>query len=271
MRTATETKIGAVVDAYSTGNFLRESFGRLGVRLVHVQSTSELMSTLPAIDLSGYVDNIVHTDEQATLARLRAFEPAFVAVGQEPGVPLADRMSELLGLASNGSALSLARRDKFAMIEAIRAAGLHCASQARAGTAAEATAWAVDCGFPVVVKPLSSGATDGVYICADAAEVEKAATRILATRDIFDLPNTEVLVQSYLTGVEYIVDTVSADGQHYVCGIWRYRKTIVEGGRNIYDRDVLLGPEEAPAAELIEYTEKVLAALGIRWAPATPR
>jgi biotin carboxylase len=264
--------VAVIVDAYSSGNFLPPAFARLGVRVVHVQSTPELMPSMLGPNLDDYLDNIICADERdidAVAEAVRRHAPIAVLAGQEPGVPLADALSERLGLATNGSALSVARRDKFRMIEAVRAAGLRCADQFLAADPEELAAWAeARNGYPVVVKPLSSASTDNVFICRSADEVRAAARRVLSSCDIYDVANTQALVQSYLPGTEYIVDTVGVDGRHYVCGVWEYEKTVLESGKNIYDKDVLRDPSEWPAPELIAYVEQVLDALGIRHGPA---
>ena len=61
-----------------------------------------------------------------------------------------------------------------------------------------------------------------MFICRTADHVIHAAEQVLASRNLFEEPNGEVLVQSCLDGTEYAVDTVSADGQRYVCGVWEY-------------------------------------------------
>lgn len=265
------TPVAVIVDSYSTGNFLPAAFARLGVSVMHVQSTPELMPSMLGPTLADYVGNVVCASESeidTVVETLRELNPVAVLAGQEPGVPLADALSERLGLATNGSALSAARRDKYQMIETVRAAGLRCAAQFKGSDVETIVSWANDFGrYPVVVKPLSSASTDHVYVCRDEAAVRAAAHQVLSARDIFDLPNTEALVQSYLAGTEYIVDTVSVDGRRYVCGVWQYEKTMLDSGKNIYDNDVLRDPTEHPVPELIAYVDSVLDALNIRHGP----
>lgn len=122
--------------------------------------------------------------------------------------------------------------------------------------------------FPCVIKPLSSASTDGVSICHNVEDVKRACEEVISNLDIFGLANTEILCQSYLKGPEYIVDTVSRDGQAYVCGIWRYVKREISGGKNIYDRDVLIAPDSAEANVLVDYIVQALKALGINNGPA---
>ncbi|WP_309056404.1 ATP-grasp domain-containing protein [Streptomyces sp.] len=269
---AADAKTVVIVDGYSTGTFLPPAFSRLGIEAVHVRSTVEPMTSMLAPDPAAYREHHHCGDEESferTLDALRVLKPVAVLAGQEPGVPLADALSERLGLATNGTALSGARRDKFEMAEALRAAGIHCARQFKSADPAAIVDWAErETSYPVVVKPLSSASTDHVYRCHDAAEVGAAARAVLASTDIFDRRNTEALVQSFLEGPEYIVDTVSVDGERYVCGVWEYEKRILPSGANIYDLDVLLDPAEEPVPELIAYVGTVLDALGIRHGPA---
>jgi len=269
MNDSTARPVAVVVDGYSAGNFFPAAFRAAGAEVVHLQSTAELIPTMLAPRFAEYGRNIEATSEQEMLRQLERLSPVCVIPGQESAVQLADRLSEALGLPSNGTRLSSARRDKYQMIEALRAAGVRCVDQFKSEDPAAVVAWAQGRGgYPVVVKPISSAASDGVYICADAAAVARAAREVLATRNIFGFPNTEVLVQSYLAGTEYIVDTVSCDGERYVCGVWRYDKSLLSSGKNIYDRDILACQHEAPVPELISYIDKVLDALDIRWGAA---
>lgn len=259
---------GVLVDAYSTGNYLPRAFDRLGVDLLHLQSTPELMRSMLAPARDSYLDFLTY-DPDSTERELKEIGPLFVVAGQEPGVPLADALSESLGLRTNGAALSEARRDKYRMIETVRAAGLHTADQLVTTSVDEAIAWADTAGhWPCVAKPLSSASTDGVVICRRPDDLRSAFAAILSTKDIFDAVNDRVLVQSFLTGTEYIVDTVSADGRAYVCGVWRYDKRLLPGGKPIYNRDILVDPADPVVTVLVDYTLRMLAALGIQNGPA---
>ncbi|WP_416874054.1 ATP-grasp domain-containing protein [Kitasatospora sp. SC0581] len=261
--------VAVLVDAYTSGGYLPPEFTALGADLVHVQSTPGLMPSMPAPDLTVYRANIVHEDLDRTVAELARYAPVCVLAGQEPGVLLADRLSERLGLATNGTELSEARRNKYRMIEVLRAAGLHCADQFKSGDPQALVDWAQRAGrYPVVVKPLDSAAGDGVVVCADAEQVRSAAKAVLDTETIYGSPNREALVQSYLEGTEYVVDMVSHEGRRYVCGVWEYQKRLLPSGRNIYDRERLLSPAEPPAAELTDYVDRALAALGVRHGPS---
>ncbi|MET0415490.1 MAG: ATP-grasp domain-containing protein [Actinoplanes sp.] len=254
----------AVVDGYSSGRFLPRAFAKAGADVVHIQSTPQWLACVPPPDLSPYAANVVHEGLEETAQRLSRLGVAGVVAGQETGVPLADQLTERLGLPGNGTRHSLARRNKFHMIETLRAAGIHCARQWKADDAATLAAIATaDGSFPYVVKPLSSASSDGVTVCQTPDEVMAAATRILGTTNIFEQLNAEVLMQSYLDGDEYVVDAVLHDGVRTSCGVWRYDKPLRDG-RRLYDKDILVAPDQEPVPQLIAYLDTVLEALGIR-------
>ncbi|WP_329269238.1 ATP-grasp domain-containing protein [Streptomyces sp. NBC_01451] len=271
MEATSAAPVVVVVDGYSNAGAFVGEFARLGVSALHVRGTAEFLPKMVPPDLSVYQDTFVCADADAVDAlveRLGAYEPIAVIAGQEPGVPLADLLSERLGVATNGTARSAARRDKFTMIETVRAAGLHCAAQFVSPDPAEITGWARGHGrYPVVVKPRSSSSSDNVFVCRSEEQVAEAARAVLAGITMYDQRNTDVLVQSYLDGTEYIVDTVSANGHHTVCGVWRYDKNLLPSGRPVYDLDVLQDPDAPHVRELIAYVLRVLDALGIEHGP----
>ncbi|HEY0169351.1 MAG TPA: ATP-grasp domain-containing protein [Jatrophihabitans sp.] len=256
--------VAVVVDLYTCSHFLLDAFTALGIDVVQVKSDPEL----PAFGAEMAYLATVSGDDPAELAdQLVPYSPIAVVAGQETDVLLADALSERLGLPSNGTALSSARRDKFDMAEALRRAGVRCADQFKSGSAEDVVAWAEAAGrYPVVVKPLASAATDKVAICADAAQVREAAETILGAQTIWGEVNHEVLVQSYLDGIEYVVDMVSWQGRRYTCGVWEYRKRQV-GVHNIYDYEILLPAEDNRVGELVGYVDSALRALGIEYGP----
>src|SRR6195952_616134 len=157
-----------------------------------------------------YLATVSGADPTVLAPELAQYSPIAVVAGQETDVLLADDLSERLGLPTNGTALSSARRNKYDMAEALRRAGVRCAEQFKSDSAEDVTAWAEAAGrYPVGVKTLASAATDSVAVCADAEQVREAARAILGSETIWGEANLEVLIQSYLDGVEYVVDMVS--------------------------------------------------------------
>jgi biotin carboxylase len=265
------SRLVAIVDPYASGAYLAPEFAARGIRSVMLQSSAEIPDVYaPSLRRGDFEAMLVHEGDLAeTAARLRELAPCAVIAGCETGVALSDRLSEALGLRTNGSRLCAARRNKYLMIEAIRAHGLEAAQQMVTHDIDAALSWTRDtCPFPVIVKPLCSAGTDGVSLCRSAEDVRVAFGAIFGKKNKLNLVNTEVLVQEYLVGDEYVVDTVSRDGIHHVTDIWRYEKHPTNGASFIYHAVELLPSDGSPAAELMAYTCKALDALGIANGPA---
>ncbi|GAA1255926.1 ATP-grasp domain-containing protein [Kitasatospora nipponensis] len=254
----------AVIDAYGIARFLPAALRRHGVECVHVRSaTPDVHLDYRPQDFS--VDLAADPDPAVTAALLRAEGVEFVVAGAESGVLLADALSSELGTPGNGMTHPAARRDKFAMVEAVAAAGIPTAASLSSADAERTVAWAAELGEPpVVLKPVASAGTDNVYFCSSAAQIREAHAAILADTDRFGLRNTTVLAQQFLDGAEHFVNTVSRDGVHHVVEIWRYNKRPAPGGRSINDFDYPLDLDDPTARRLAAYVLPVLDALEIR-------
>lgn len=265
-----KAKVVVVVDGCSTGTLLAQEFNRNGFRCVHIQSSVHppaIMTGAGGYHPHEYMAAFAHDGNmRTTLALLAPFDVVAVMPGAEPGVELADALAAAIGVPCNVPELSAARRDKFRMTLAVAAAGLRTIPTIRTHEPGEALAW-IDAGigFPVVVKPPQSGGTDGVTLCEDAQAVHAAFATLLGRENILALVNDQLVVQAYISGVEYIVDTVSMAGVHQVTDIWEYGKRRAFGEASfVYDHAWLLPAEGPKQAALSEYARRVLDALGIR-------
>ena len=79
--------------------------------------------------------------------------------------------------------------------------------------------------------------------------------------------NDGALVQEFLDGTEYVIDSVSRDGHHKVTAIWEYDKRPANGANFVYFGMRLLAGDGEVAAALVAYGASVLDALGIRNGP----
>ncbi|MET8129230.1 ATP-grasp domain-containing protein [Streptomyces sp. NPDC005065] len=260
----------AIVDSYGLSKTLADEFQKHGATLIRVQSTVEVPAAYRGpFDLSGYAENIVHRgDLDATARAVAAHHPVAVVAGGEIGVELADALSERLGLPTNGSALSTARRDKYVMIETIKRAGVPGARQLLAESGDEVARWHEELGGRIVLKPLRSAAGNGVFFCNTPEESTAAFARIVGHSNVFSERNSGAVAQEYLRGTEYMVNTASRDGVHRVCEIWRTTRVTANGVADLSDTVYLMPRKGAVQDELTAYAARVLDALGIVHGPA---
>ncbi|MET9260817.1 ATP-grasp domain-containing protein [Amycolatopsis sp. NPDC004079] len=259
-----------IVDAYSSAHRLAPGFHAAGFDVVHVQSTPTIPQVYRAsFRREDFVDNVVHDGDMKQLLRqLKKHEPTHVIAGIESGVELSDQLSERLGLRTNGTALSAARRDKFRMIESVRAAGLRTAQQIRTSDEQELAMWHESVGDRIVVKPLKSAGNDGVFFCDTPEQAGAALRSIIGANSALSARNDAVVAQEYLYGTEFYVNTVSLDGKHRVCDIWRTSHISANGVLDLLEGSYLL-PRRGPVQdELVTYALGVLDALGIQNGPA---
>ncbi|GGZ03518.1 ATP-grasp domain-containing protein [Streptomyces poonensis] len=259
-----------MVDVYAPTMRLARAFQQTCRSVVRVQSTPEVPPVYGSgLGLHDFADNIVHHgDFEETAKAVAAHDPLAVITGGELGVELADRISEMLGLASNGTRLSTARRHKYTQIETIKAAGLPGTRQHLATSARDAADWHHTLGGRVVVKPVRSAGNDGVTFCASPDETAAAYEEISAATNIFSLRNEGVVVQEHLGGTEYVVNTVSCDGRHRATDVWRYQKISANGVTDRISAAVSVHDGTPERARLIEYGFEVLDALEVRYGPA---
>ena len=265
-----------VVDPVSTGACLSRHLSELGHRLVRVWSDT-CPSTVKNHTKTGtevdYVAEVqvVTGDLSAAVAAIRKHAPIHhVMVGCESGVRVADQLSHALNVVGNGIALSGLRRHKFDQIEAVREYGLDAPLQKLATSSSDVEEWLSSASFPVpfraVVKPVEGAGSDGVSICDTPAQVRAAYAALEGTSNVLGLTNYEVLLQEFLQGDEFVIDTVSADGVHKCVAIWKYDKRVANNSPVVYFGMHLLAVDASPRLRgMVDYVLGVLEALGIRW------
>lgn len=149
--------------------------------------------------------------------RRTAFDGVFTY--DEFQVPLCAMVAERLGLPGISQAAALRCRDKREMRRAFADAGVPSARSDMAATADQAARLAARFGYPVIVKPRNIGGSIGVARADDEKSL-RALFRIAAEASY---PLTEtlpgVLVEEYLDGPDFSVESVVSHGRVEICGI----------------------------------------------------
>jgi len=275
-------QIAVITDTFSTGQLIASMLHAQGYHVVRVLSadlkellemapdgaTCEFIKTLAVDTAADYEDEIARI--LAELSQLQ-YPISAVIAGAETGVELADVLSERLGMPlSNGTALTEARRNKFVMGETIRSAGVRAVKQLASASWEEIEIFIAEWNpspFKVIVKPLDSAGSDDVTLCLSLAQVQAAVTHIIGKTNGLGLVNGAVLVQEFLEGTEYVIDTVSLNGYHKVTAIWEYDRRAVNGAAFVCFGQRLLTIDAPCCQQLVEYQLKVLDALGIKNGP----
>uniref|UniRef100_A0A7S3WDU2 ATP-grasp domain-containing protein n=1 Tax=Emiliania huxleyi TaxID=2903 RepID=A0A7S3WDU2_EMIHU len=190
-----------------------------------------------------------------------------VLCGSEAGLSTAERMqAALVPERSNG--VCPARRDKLLMNRALAGHGLLTAATASPSDwpAAEAFIRSLR-GNRVVLKPRRGTGGCGVALACDEAHARRAFEALQAPFSPDDEVAAAPLLQEYLAGEEWVVDTASRDGEHKAVALWRYSKGPANGAPFVYRYDELMPAAGETEARLVEYALGALEAVGWRWGP----
>lgn len=259
-----------IVSAFSSGGVrLPLLFSGRGYDCIHVTTTREweMKWVHHYFNEKQFTKNFIVSDSNdlsSLLVELKKYNVKAILPGCESGVPLADALLQHFDLPKNDFSLSQARRNKYLMIETIKQHGLSHIEQCKTGKLDEILQWyGKKTRERVVMKPLSSASSDGVFYCNNATELAKAFHAVINTKDVFGDTNNEMLVQEFIPGDEYIVNTVSCDGLHHVIDVWQG----VSNNSNFVSNDIyaeLVHSSREDHQQIASYVKKVLDSLGIK-------
>jgi len=153
------------------------------------------------------------------------------------------------------------------MGERVRTAGVRAVKQAKATSWIEIERFTkrfTTQNWKAVIKPCSSAGTDNVYLATSTAELKSYFNKIFQAKNLLGSVNTECVVQEFLEGKEYVVDSVSRNGVHKVITIWEYDKRPCNDTNFVYFGMRLRSGEGKKEQELITYMKKVLDALQVK-------
>jgi hypothetical protein len=267
------TRYAAIVDPVSTGQEYAEAFSAAGIAPIAVLSGSERLASARESWHPERFAHTLHIDDfpggpAELAARLRSFDPICLIPGSEVGVLLYEALVTLVAPESgNVAELADARRDKWAMAQALATSGVPRLRQICSADPAEIQAWIARerlAGAHLVVKPPKSAATDEVHIVPPGDGWRPLVDRLVGKVNLTGLVNEAVLVQEFADGPELLVDSYSVDGVHGLVDVCRYTK-VRRGDRiGIYDRVDFLPPEHPHVRAVWPYVQDVLDAVGIR-------
>ncbi len=199
--------------------FVRRPSGRVSVGAIW---DARLETAAYLDDVRELADLFVLTDFEdlellrATIREVAREHQASVIyhIGREETMVTAYEVAEELHAELNPAAAIGFLADKHAMRELLAQRGLYSVAFESAPTRHEVPGAVRRIGYPAVVKPAALAGSRGVYLWQRPQD--QAAWIELV--DQYDLDGP-FLVEEYLLGPEYSVETLSRDGRHQVVGI----------------------------------------------------
>jgi hypothetical protein len=133
----------------------------------------------------------------------------------EPGVLLAARIREALGVPGMGVEQANTFRNKDIMKQKVTAAGIRTARHASATSIEQLRHGAEGIGFPVIVKPIAGAGSMDTFRAGSMEELDRELSRVKS----YD----EVNVEEFIEGDEYTYDTICVNGEVQYENVCFYR------------------------------------------------
>ena len=211
--------------------------------------------------LSGYIQAPSLWDEDQVVELVRR-EAGRYGISQveclwEPGMLLAAKLREALGLPGMTVAETVPFRDKAVMKDVLNRAGIRTPHAYRAASRTECREAAERVGYPLIVKPIAGAGSADTYRVEGPAELEEVLSRI------GHVP--EVSVEEFIDGQELTFDTICHGGEiGYLNVAWyRPRPLIARTLQWVSPQTVTLRDVDALDIQPgIEMGRKVIEALG---------
>lgn len=220
---------------------------------------AEVRSLTDGFRLVDFTDPAAYAD--AIRAAVRELDADLVwHVGAEETMLAAYEVADELGKAVNTPQSVALLNDKLAMRTLLRDKGISAVRFATAGHWREVDGLLADFTLPVVVKPTTLSGSRGTFLLTDPAFLPAWGEVLDGYR--YDGP---LLVEEYLRGPEFSVETLSVAGEHHVIGVTRKQlgplPHFVELGHVFPEPDATALKVGALAVELLD-------AVGYRCGPA---
>ena len=172
----------------------------------------------------------------------------------------AAKVREAAGIPGTTVRTAFLCRDKPAMKEALRAAGVPCAQSRGVSSPQELRMFAAEVGYPLILKPRSAAGASGTQRVDNERELESAIVAQGLDR------GASVAAEEFIEGHEGFYDTISIGGRvvhefisHYYPGVLEAMRT-----RWISPQIVTTNRVDAPGySEVRQMGQKVIDALGI--------
>ena len=152
-------------------------------------------------------------------------------------------------------------RDKTAMKQALREAGIACAQSIAASSGAEIREFAAQVGYPLILKPRDAAGAAGTWRANNAQELENA----IHTSGAVD--GASIAVEEFIEGHEGFYDTLSVNGQIAHDFISHYYPNVLEAMRTRWISPQIIATnrmDEPAYAEIKAMGQRVNEILGIQ-------
>lgn len=256
-----------IVDPLSTSTHLPAALIAHGFRVILFFSCQNNKNIFSQVNKILRLPSCVIKNQQWP-AQVPKNEVRVIIAGTDASAPIADAFSNDCEIPyKNNFKLSIARRNKYYMIQKVRESGLLHYPQAICKSPDDIVKFFKHVKpKKIVLKPLEGMGSDQVYFCNSSESAAATAKKILGKPNIFGDINNSVLIQEFVIGEEFMVDTVSVQGKHKVIALWTSCLGNNERPQPLYAN--ALDESHFLYKSLKHYISNILDCLGVQNGPA---
>ena len=206
----------------------------------------------PVTDEHAVIEAVRRVQGREWVDRLEATVEAHI-------LPVA-RVREACGIPGLPSRAAYLCRDKVAMKEVLRRAGVPCAASAAVSSLHEAREFAGAVGFPLIVKPRAAAGAAGTH----RVDNWQALDHVLRATRVAD--GATAAIEEFVEGHEGFYDTLAVHGRVAHDFVSHYYPNVLEAMRTRWISPQIVATNRMGAAaygELFEMGRRVISALGI--------
>lgn len=269
-----------VINSYSSGEmYIQEALDRgFGCILLNVLTqnsevnkyvrakTNQAIKQYSNQNFRAYA---IEDDSKKILELLSDRNIVAVCPGGDSGVALADKLCSKLGLRGNNPDTSKLRLTKSHMMDSCKRAGLRSIITSTVNNHKEISDFFEKNNIGSAFMKYDFGASgQGSKRVNNVEEAIAHFEKIKKEENSFAQSNVDILMQEYIDGKEYVINTVSVNGKHCLTDLWVYTKFDDGEGHIVYNSCDLINEINDENKQIIDYTFKVLDCVDFKYGVA---
>lgn len=214
-----------IVGANRNGYYIGPTLYGRGYQCIHVAFGKPTSADTSCPEWCTRELRIISNDDAAIcdlVEQLKQYSIKAVIAAGDSGVIAANKLAQHFNVPRNPGGSSKLHRHKFHMVDALRLNGVPCPAQFCSRSLDEILTWYRTSGFSrVVLKPSLGGYSDGVGICECEADIADVFRRNIGRVNVVGEIKDEYVIQEYLEGRHFVVNSVSVEGRHFISDVWQ--------------------------------------------------
>lgn len=245
----------AVVNPISSGKCLVKSLEDIGANVMKIYEDHLK---------PDHGDFFVFSNFDETVAHLKIHGIKSIINGSEYGTFITDKLNYLMGFAGNDFFKVQSRINKYEMYKQLQQSDLKCAQSFTIDSYDELESLHQKINFPMFIKPVDSAGSDGCKRVNDFNDLSASFKEIHGCYNLLGKKNSSILIQEFIEGEQFIVNSVSLGGKHLISEVYRVRID-QHNGVPIYRSIITLDmPAEGEVySHITDYVKKCLTSLGV--------